>query len=212
MKINVKTVAFLGIAILALGVGAAVATWPRSDKLPTIAGFVYPQPRVMSPITLVAHDGSAFTLDSLRGKWSFVYFGYSHCPDECPTTLAKLARVQKLLAAAGIDGDNQYIFVSVDPKRDTPRHLAKYVKYFDKRFIGVTGTPKALAKFTQEVGVVYSFPQGTKGNNYSVSHSSAIALFDPDARLHAVFTAPHKAKRIAKDFRSLRDRWAESAS
>lgn len=213
MKLSPKAVAFLGLGIVALAVGAAVATWSfRSENPLQIAGFVYPQPRKMSPIALTAHDGSAFTLDRLRGKWSFVYFGYTYCPDVCPTTLAELARVQTLLAASGSDRDNQYIFVSVDPKRDTPQHLAKYVSQFDKKFMGVTGTREALDKFTREVGVAYDFPEGTKGENYSVSHSSIVALFDPDARLHAIFTAPHKAETMVKDFRSLRDRWRRAAS
>jgi protein SCO1/2 len=213
VKTRSKALLFLGIGVLAAGIGVGVNAWlPRSESPPEIAGFVYPEPRVMSPISLTADDGSAFTLSTLRGKWSFVYFGYTYCPDVCPTTLAELARVQLLLAQAGLDDDNQYFFVSVDPKRDTPQHLSKYVGYFNKKFIGVTGTHAALDKFTQEVGVTYSYPQGTDGDNYSVSHSSIVALFDPDARLHAVFTAPHKAETIVKGFRSLLDRWRKSIS
>lgn len=213
MQARSKVVLLLGIVVVAVGIGAAVnAWWPHGESPPAIAGFVYPEPRAMSRINLVADDKSAFTLDSLRGKWSFVYFGYTYCPDVCPTTLAKLARVQTLLAEAGLDARNQYIFVSVDPKRDTPEHLAKYVGSFDKKFIGVTGSRAALDKFTQEVGVAYDYPEGTEGDNYTVSHSSIVALFDPDARLHAVFTAPHKAETMVKDFRSLLDRWRRTSS
>lgn len=213
MKRSSKALLLLGVGVFAVGIGVAFNTWlSRSESPPEIAGFVYPEPRAMSPISLIADDGSAFTLNTLRGKWSFVYFGYTYCPDVCPTTLAELARVQTLLAQAGLDDDNQYFFVSVDPKRDTPQHLAKYVGSFNKKFIGVTGTHAALDKFTQEVGVAYSYPQGTEGDDYSVSHSSIVALFDPDARLHAVFTAPHKAATIVKGFRSLLDRWRKSIS
>jgi protein SCO1 len=213
MTLSPKTIAFLGLGAVALGIGVAVGIWlSRVENPPEIAGFVYPQPRAVSPIALVASDGTAFTLDRLRGKWSFVYFGYSYCPDVCPTTLAQLARVQTLLAATGSGAGNQYIFVSVDPKRDTPEHLASYLSYFNKKFIGVTGTREALDKFTREIGVAYDFPEGTNGENYSVSHSSIVALFDPDARLHAIFTAPHKAETIAKDFQRLRDLWTGSAA
>lgn len=214
MKITRKTLALVGVGILAVGIGVAAGMWSsfNTEDVPEIAGFVYPQPRVMSPVTLTRQDGTAFTLDSLRGKWTFVYFGYSYCPDVCPTTLAELARAQKLLAAAGQDSDNQYVFVSVDPKRDTPAHLARYVSYFNKKFIGVTGARAALNTFTREVGVAYDFPDGTKGNNYTVSHTSLVALFDPQARLHAIFTPPHKAEAIVEGYRKIRDRWHQAAS
>lgn len=213
MKINPKIAALVVVTVVALGAGTLVGRWwSNAGNQPEIAGFVYPQPRAMSPVTLTAHDGTPFTLDRLRGKWSFVYFGYTYCPDVCPTTLAELARVHALLAQAAADDDTQYIFVSVDPKRDTPPHLAQYVAHFDKQFIGVTGTRAALDKLTQQVGVAYDYPEGTDGDNYTVSHSSIVALFDPDARLHAVFTAPHKAESIVDGFRRLRDRWTKAAS
>ena len=208
-----KIIALLVVAAVALGIGLAVGIRSaRENDPPAIAGFVYPQPRALSPFTLTAHDGSAFTLDRLRGKWTFAYFGYTYCPDVCPTTLTELARVQSLLAASGIDGDNRYILVSVDPKRDTPQHLAQYVSYFSKKLIGVTGARAVLDKLTQEVGVAYDFPEGTDGDNYPVSHSSIVALFDPDARLHAVFTVPHKTEAITDGFRKLRARRRAAAS
>jgi len=208
-----KTIALISVAVAALAIGLAVGIWSsRNDSPPAIAGFAYPQPRVLSPFTLTAHDGSEFTMDRLRGKWTFAYFGYSYCPDVCPTTLTELARVQSLLAAAGADGDIQYVLISVDPKRDTPQHLAQYVPYFSKKFIGVTGARAALDNLMLEVGVAYDFPEGTDGDNYPVSHSSIVALFDPNARLHAVFTVPHKAEAIADGFRKLRTHWRAAES
>jgi protein SCO1/2 len=195
------------IFIVAAVAGLAVGIWwARENGPPEIAGFVYPEPRELSPFTLLAHDGTQFTLDRLRGKWTFAYFGYTYCPDVCPTTLAELARVQSLLAAAGLDDTNQYLLISVDPKRDTRQHLARYVSHFNRKLVGLTGARAALDRLIQEVGVAYDFPEGTDGDNYPVSHSSIVALFDPDARLHAVFTAPHKAEAIADGFRKLRAR------
>ena len=200
------------VALIALSIGIAANLWsPRESELPTIAGFVYPQPRKISPFVLTAHDGSQFTLDRLRGKWTFVYFGYTYCPDVCPTTLAELARVQSLLDASGVDDATQYLFVSVDPKRDTPQHLAQYVPSFSKRLIGVTGSRAEIDNLTRQVGVAYEFPEGTDKENYPVSHSSIVALFDPDARLHAIFTAPHKAELISEGFRKMSARWRSSA-
>ena len=175
----------------------------RPDASPSIAGFVYPEPKPISPFALTADDGRPFDLSSLRGKWSFVYFGYTYCPDACPTTLAELARAHKLLAGAGEDESNQYVFVSVDPQRDTPRRLAQYVTFFDEQFTGATGSEEALSGLARQVGVAYSFPEGKKGDRYTVDHTSIVVLFDPDARLHAVFTPPQKAEEIADGFRKI---------
>lgn len=187
------------------GVIASIALWPR--EAPDIAGFVYPEPKTIAPFNLTEHNGKPFDLDALKGKWSFVYFGYTYCPDVCPTTLAELDRVQQSLDTAGLDAGNQYFFVSVDVRRDTPKRLAEYLPYFNKKFVGVTGSDEALTNFTQELGVLVAFPEGRTGKNYAVDHSSTLALFDPDARLHAVFTAPHKAEEIVAGFRKILRRW-----
>lgn len=198
------------IALLALGVAALAAVFlaigPRSQAPPQIAGFVYPEPRAISPFRLTQHDGSPFDLETLRGKWSFVFFGYTYCPDVCPTTLAELSRAQQLLETAGDDADNRYFFVSVDPKRDTPARLAQYTGHFNKKIVGVSGDAPALKQFTHPIGVAYAFPDGTSGERYGVDHSSVVALFGPDARLHAVFTAPHRAETLVDGFRKILQR------
>jgi cytochrome oxidase Cu insertion factor (SCO1/SenC/PrrC family) len=191
----------LGAAALAGGVVLGLV-W-RSSEPPSIAGFVYPEPKAVSPFKLTDQRGAPFDLDALKGKWSFVYFGYTYCPDVCPTTLAELNRAQRLLEGKGLDAANQYVFVSVDSQRDTPKRLAEYVGFFNGKFLGATGTDDALKKFTQQLGVVYAFPEGKKGKAYAVEHSSIVALFDPDARLHAVFTPPQQAEGIAEGFRKI---------
>lgn len=180
-----------------------LAILSRPDEPPSIAGFVYPEPRPVPPFELTDQDGKPFGPDRLKGKWSFVYFGYTYCPDVCPTTLAELGRAQKLLEDAGLDSGNQYVFVSVDSQRDTPQRLAQYVGFFNQKFVGATGSDEALTRLTRETGVAYSFPEGKRGNAYPVDHSSIVALFDPDARLHAVFTPPQKAEEIADGFRRI---------
>ena len=193
------------IALSALAVaavcGIVFALLPRPDGPPAIAGFVYPEPRAISPFKLGAHDGKPFDLESLKGKWTFVYFGYTYCPDVCPTTLAELARARKLLDHASLPA--QYVFVSVDPRRDTPKRLAEYVAFFDASFVGATGSDEALKALTRQVGAAYSYPEGTKGAAYAVDHSSIVALFDPDARLRAVFTPPQQAEGIAEGYRKI---------
>ncbi|HKW37472.1 MAG TPA: SCO family protein [Burkholderiales bacterium] len=190
-------------AVLATAGGLIFGILSRRDEPPAIAGFVYPEPKAISPFALTAQDGRPFDLDALKGKWSFVYFGYTYCPDVCPTTLAELARAQKLLEDAGEDALNQYVFVSVDSHRDTPPRLAQYVGFFDRKFLGATGSDEALTGLARQVGVAYSFPEGRSAKTYAVDHSSIVALFDPDARLHAVFTPPQKGEDIAAGFRKV---------
>ena len=198
-----QAIAVAAVATVAIGAGLLLGILWRPDETPRIAGFVYPEPKAISPFKLDETNGKALDLDALKGKWSFVYFGYTYCPDACPTTLAELSRAQKLLEDAGLDVDNQYFFVSVDSQRDTPQRLAQYVEYFNRKFVGATGGDEALTNFTRQVGVLYSFPQGRKGKNYEVDHSSTVALFDPGARLHAVFTPPQRAEGIAEGFRKI---------
>lgn len=213
MTRRTQIIALLAFCAFALGVGIIFAImWStRPTDIPQIAGFVYPQPRTISPFRLVDHRGSLFDLDALKGKWSFVYFGFTYCPDVCPTTLAELSRAQQLLAQEGLDADIRYLFVSVDPDRDTPKRLRDYVSFFNKKFVGVTGTDETLKKFTHEIGVIYDFPEGKNGPNYTVAHASTLALFDPDARLHAIFTSPQKAEEIADGFRKLHERRRKSS-
>ena len=198
-----QKIALFTVSFVAAACGVFYGVLTRTDEPPRIAGFVYPEPKAISPFTLADDKGGSFDQDKLKGKWSFVYFGYSYCPDVCPTTLAELSRAQKQLEEAGLDSRNQYVFVSVDSRRDTPRRLAQYVAFFNTKFVGATGGDEALARFAREVGVAYSFPEGKNGRSYAVDHSSIVALFDPDARLHAVFTPPQKAEDIVDGFRKI---------
>jgi protein SCO1/2 len=198
-----QKIALIAAALAAVACGLLLGILSRHDEPPAIAGFVYPEPKAISPFALTAQNGGTFDLGALKGKWSFVYFGYTYCPDVCPTTLAELSRAQKLLDEAGADSANQYVFVSVDSRRDTPQRLAQYVRFFNRKFVGATGNDAALAGLARDVGVAYSFPEGRTGSVYAVDHSSIVALFDPDARLHAVFTPPQKGEEIAAGFRKI---------
>lgn len=194
----------MALAIVAIAAGLAVGIRSFRPEAPKeIAGFIYPEPQAVAPFKLTQHDGSPFDAQALQGHWSFVYFGYTYCPDVCPTTLADLSRVQQALEAAGLDADNRYFFVSVDPKRDTPKRLGEYVVHFNKKFVGVTGDADALKRFTQPIGIAYAFPEGTSGDDYAVDHSSVVVLFGPDARLHAVFSSPHRPDAMVEGFRKI---------
>jgi protein SCO1/2 len=190
--------------------GLLVGMWfARSGGQPDsdIAALL-PEPRPLAPFTLVRHDGTTLDLDALRGKWSFLFFGYTHCPDVCPTTLMELGRAHKLMSNdAGLLDDTQFIFVSVDPERDTPELLGSYVAYFNEAFIGATGNTDQLKAVTTQLGIRHSRGDNS-ASGYIVNHSSAVLLIDPQLRYYARLKAPHYAEEIRQQFLAIRQRYA----
>ena len=159
-----------------------------------------PAPRALPAVALVDEHGRAFGPADFAGRWSFLYFGYTYCPDVCPLTLVELATLKKSLAEQLPDTRTDYYLVSVDPARDTPERLREYVTYFDADFHGLTGPMDDLKALAQQTGSVFLVPEGQSEDGYLVSHSSNIALVDPEGRLAAVFTSPHAPKQLAADF------------
>jgi protein SCO1 len=145
------------------------------------------------------HD-QVFDVARLRGKWSLLFFGYIRCPDICPMTLGTLKQVHQLL---GDKNTNiQYVFVSVDPERDTPALLGDYTGYFHADFLGVSGPTSELDKLTKALGVYYR-PGKSAAGGYQVDHSAAVFLVDPQARLRGLFSAPQNAQNMAANLSRL---------
>ena len=151
-------------------------------------------PHTVADFQLTDHLGRPFTARELQGKPSLVFFGFTHCPDVCPTTLVKLAQVKKAAAIAGL----QVLFVTVDPQRDTPTAVGLYVHAFDPEFIGLTGDPKAIEKMTAAFGVA-ALRVDLPGGDYTMDHSAAVFLVDARARIVGVFTPPFDTRRFAQD-------------
>jgi protein SCO1/2 len=150
---------------------------------------------------LTGHDGRPRTLADFRGKVVVVFFGFTHCPDVCPTTLAELARAVKQL---GPDGERvQVLMVTVDPERDTPDVLKQYVTALDPRFIGLTGDAEAIARTAREFKVFYQKSPGAGPGSYSVDHSSGSYVFDPQGRLRLLMTYGQGADVMAHDIAQL---------
>jgi protein SCO1/2 len=200
--------ALSGAVALVAGIWLSLRLTVKAPEPPLeIAGFYLPEPQAITDFTLVQQNGQPFTREDLKGHWSFLYFGYIYCPDLCPTTLIELNRLDQRLEQQQLDRDTAYLMISVDPERDTPQQLGKYVQYFNKKFKGATGTPQELDRLAGQLGVMYHIPPHQAGENYAVDHSSAVILIDPDARLHAVFTAPQKPETMAADFARIRERY-----
>jgi protein SCO1/2 len=203
----------LGAGIAAIAAGAAalgLATWlflNGRPPPPDIAGYVLATPRALPSFELVDERGAPFPSSDFAGHWSFLYFGYTYCPDVCPLTLVELAAVKKHLAAEPAAAPAEYYLVSVDPRRDTPERLREYVAYFDPGLHGLTGSAAALSAFAQATETVFDVPEGQDGDNYLVSHSSNVVLLDPRGRVHAVFTPPRDPAGLAADFREIAARF-----
>lgn len=131
--------------------------------------------------SLVDHHGKPRTLEDFRGKVLVVFFGFTHCPDVCPTTLAELAQARKKLGAQG--GDVQVAMITVDPERDTPEVLRQYVTALDPEFVGLTGTPEQIAQTAREFKVFYQKSESGTPGSYSVDHSSGSFVFDRQGRV-----------------------------
>ncbi|MEJ2343834.1 MAG: SCO family protein [Gammaproteobacteria bacterium] len=194
------------LAVAALAAGIWLGQWAaRKNAPPVLVGAtLLPQPKALAPYRLVDFHGAPFGPQQMRGKWTFLFFGYTHCPDVCPSALALLNRVtQRLRQPAGVAEETQVVFISVDPQRDKPAVLARFVPYFNKDFIGATGSPDEIAKLTRQVGVVYA-RSGESGDDYVVDHSASILLLDPQGRYTALFSAPQDPDTMVSDFLKIR--------
>ena len=186
---------------------AAVFYWMLPDKTvpPELQGVLRPEPRPLRTFELSDQYRQAFNLERLKGEWSFVFFGYTYCPDICPTTLSALTGVVKQLQKDPQGLTNiQVVFVSVDPQRDTPDILEAYLKYFNEAFQGVTGAQQDIDSLTRQFGAGYMIEPETRPGEYLVSHTSSIFLVDPYGQLIAAFPPPHDANTIVEQFRQIR--------
>jgi protein SCO1/2 len=192
---------FIGFA--AAGGIAAALLWPQQQPAMELAtGTLLTPRRALPDFSLIDSQGRSFGPANLRGRWSMLFFGYTNCPDFCPTTLSTLAAMQKQLRAEH-SVIPQVIFVSVDAKRDTPAQLANYVPYFDPEFIGLTAADQpAIEALAKQWGVAVMV-QPPKDGSYTVDHSSAIFVLDPAGRLAAILSGPFTVGALQSDFRRI---------
>lgn len=150
---------------------------------------------------LTGHDGSPRTLADYRGKVVVLFFGFTHCPDICPATLAQFAQAAKQL---GADADRvQFLFVTVDPERDTAEVLAKYVPAFDARFVGLTGDMQAIARTAKEFKVIFQKQAGKTADSYTVDHSAGTYVFDREGRVRLFVRHDQPVEDVVHDIRLL---------
>jgi len=178
----------------------------RAILLPDQVMTLFPAPKPLAAFAFTDHENRVFDLSRLKGKWSFLFFGYTHCPDVCPTTLATLARAHENIVKGTVGAEDvQFVFISVDPNRDTASKLRQYVTYFDATFLGVTGDNAQLGNLAGQLGAAYQVEITPGVENYPVYHAVTVFLVDPQARYHAVFAPPLDAEGISQRFKVLRE-------
>ena len=167
--------------------------------------FLFDTPRDPGEFSLIDHHGSPFTQEDLIDQWTLIFFGFTHCPDICPTTVAELAELKAQLVGTEAS-DARVVMLSVDPARDTPERLAQYVPYFHADFIGVTGDFTDILSFAQRLNAPFrkvSEPDGA----YQMEHSANVMLMNPRGDYHGFFRAPLDIPKMRVTLRSTQYLW-----
>ncbi len=208
---NIKLTVVGLLVLIAIIVGGFInqISQPRvmtKSELKLNGAFMFDTPRAVPDFALVDHHGQPFTPDSLKGQWTLVFFGFTYCPDICPTTMAFLSRFVGELDGLPERDDTRVVMVSVDPARDTPERLAEYVPYFNPEFTGVTGEFLDIHRFATALNTPFRKVPG-QDENYLVDHSANVVLVNPRGDYHGFFKAPLDLAKMKVTYRSVRAVW-----
>ncbi len=202
-----RATAIILVAALIAGIGLwAGQKWlghDRATDAPALQAVqLIPRPHPLPSFNLQQSDGTPLIPGELKGHWTLVFLGFTHCPDVCPTTLAQLAQAQKQWAGLPDASRPRVLFISVDPERDTPDRVGEYAHGFDKDTLAATGDMPALETLAGSMSLAFAktpAAEGAPADQYSVDHSSSLAVLDPQARMAGVIVAPLDPKAIAAD-------------
>lgn len=199
------------VAIAALS-GVAGSLWWQQTHRPALelaTGTYLSSPRQLPDFSLIDQNNAPFSPANLRGHWTLMFFGYTNCPDFCPTTLVMLAALEKRLRAENATVRPQVVFVSVDAARDTPAQLARYVPAFDPSFLGVTAHDQAaIEALAARLGVAVMLEPKRADGGYVVDHSGLIDVIDPEGRIAAILTGPFTVPALEADLERIESRRA----
>ncbi|EKN46614.1 MULTISPECIES: SCO family protein [Pseudomonas] len=204
-----KTV-FILVAVVALIMGLTInrvlsGKGPGDQTALIDAGVILlPQSRSLPSLSMNDQNGAPVAVDELKGKWTLVFFGYTYCPDICPTTLAQLRDIRTKLPQEAVD-NMRVVLVSVDPNRDTPQQLKQYLGYFDPRYIGLTAPVADIQKLASALSIPF-IPADTSKPGYTVDHSGNLALIGPDGRQRGFIRSPLNAQKLVAQLPVLLER------
>ena len=198
MPRRTAVIAMMGVALLAIVAGAGLMFALTPGQPPEQSSA--PSAAIGGPFTLVDVKGETVTDQSYRGKWMLIYFGYTFCPDACPTALTNISLA---LAKLGLDADKIVpLFITVDPKRDTPKVMADYLQSFDPRIVGLTGS-QAQTDSAAKAYRVYLAAQKSDGNDYLVDHSAFFYVMNPEGKFVNIIAGAASGDQMADKLRAM---------
>ena len=175
----------------------------NKQQMENYGAIMFDKPRIFREPQLQDNGGKLFSLNQFKGKWTLIFFGFTYCPDICPTTMGVLNKFYADLEKKGTAADVQVVMVSVDPARDTNEKLNDYVHYFNPAFIGLRGDFMATQKFAADLNAGFTKVSGS-GDSYLIEHSGNIALINPYGHYHGFFKPPFDPVRLRLAFDSVR--------
>lgn len=206
-KRGIRFTVLIVVIVIALIVALTVFNTLRSDapalsdeQLQEKGVLLLDTPRQFSGVTLTDESGQPFTEADLQDRWSILFFGFTHCPDICPMTMADMNRLVEGLTEEERER-LQIVLVSVDPERDTPEQLRQYVHYFNPGFTGLTGDPNMIYRFATELGIAYNKVE--QGESYTLDHTSSLVLINPRGHFHGYIRPPLDPAQLRTAWRSI---------
>jgi len=208
-RIALTVAAVLAFMLFIVGSFVYRITLPRAMSVAELRAndaFLFEVPRSFDEFTLTDHRGQPFTKAQLEGQWTLIFFGFTYCPDICPTTMAFLNTLVKELQGTEVGSDTRVVMVSVDPARDTVEQLAGYVPFFNADFLGVTGEFLDIHRFATALNTPFRKVPGEDGD-YLIDHGGNIALINPMGDFHAFFKPPFELAKMKVTYRAIRHQW-----
>ncbi|MFT4058672.1 MAG: SCO family protein [Legionella sp.] len=209
MNLKTKGVTFTVVILLAfagLFSGIFVGQHMHFKKKINVANFhgtYLENPRTINQFSLIGTDQKVFDNASLQGQWTLIFFGFTNCGYLCPTTMAELGKMYRILETKNVKNLPHVVMISIDPDRDVQEKLASYVTSFHPNFYGARGDERSIKAMTREMGIAYAKildKNNPELKNYDIQHSGAVMLFNTQGELNAFFTTPHRADLLAKDY------------
>ena len=206
IKKNIFYIAAFIAAVLALFINKL--TTPRvlsTNELIVNGLFLFEEPKEISDFSFYSANGVEFTKDNLKGKWTLMYFGFTRCPDECPTTMYQIKKLVNILREKDFPlDDKQWVLVSIDPERDTPEEIDKYAKGFDEDFMGVSNIRPMLLSLATQLSVNNVMPsEDSMDHSHLDNHVNNIILLNPNGDFAGVFRPPFDISRLSLTYQSV---------
>ncbi|HTT08085.1 MAG TPA: SCO family protein [Gammaproteobacteria bacterium] len=186
------------LLIVVSAAGAFFVFRPPAPATNEIEGLLWPPGDPLPDFVLRTQRGDTFGADNLKGRWSWMFFGYTECADICPTTLRAMNRVADKMTG---DPQTQFIFVSIDPDHDSPEQMRRYLDTMAPKVIGLSGSADEISRLARKLGIAHAPATNPAGG---IEHTAAILLIDPRARRVGIFTPPHDAGTLIKRFDAIR--------